>query len=93
MRWVYRLADGVACYVYRFDAKTETERKQFAPLTYCEHSTSKKREWRWQGLTEPRPLYNLDKIINRPDALVIVCEGEKAVYGYGLIMKNMAISA
>ena len=78
MQWVYRLADGVACYVYRFEAKTEGERKQFAPLTYCEHSTSKARAWRWQGLIEPRPLYNLDKIINLPDALVIVCEGEKA---------------
>ena len=78
MQWVYRLADGVACYVYRFEAKTENERKQFTPLTYCEHATSKKRDWRWQGLIEPRPLYNLDKIINRPDALVIVCEGEKA---------------
>ncbi len=78
MQWVYRLAEGVACYVYRFDAKAEGERKQFAPLTFCEHSTSKARAWRWQGLTEPKPLYNLDKIINRPDALVIVCEGEKA---------------
>lgn len=78
MQWVYKLADGVACYVYRFDAKTEGDRKQFAPLTYCEHATSKKREWRWQGLSEPRPLYNLDKIFNRPAAMVIVCEGEKA---------------
>jgi putative DNA primase/helicase len=78
MQWVYRLGNCVACYVYRFDAKTENERKQFAPLTYCEHVTSKVRKWQWKGLTEPRPLYNLDKIINRPDALVIVCEGEKA---------------
>ncbi len=78
VKWVYRLVNGVACYVYRFDAKVDSRSKQFAPLTYCQHNKSKKREWRWQGLLEPRPLYNLDKIINQPDALVVVCEGEKA---------------
>lgn len=92
MQWVYRLADGVACYVYRFDAKTESERKQFAPLTYCEHSNSKKREWRWQGLIEPRPLYQLDKIINLPDALVIVCEGEKAADAAAVLLPNAVVT-
>ena len=92
MQWVYRLADGVACYVYRFDAKTENERKQFAPLTFCEHTTSKKREWRWQGLTEPRPLYNQDKIINRPDALVIVCEGEKAADAAAQLLPDAVVT-
>lgn len=92
MQWVYRLADGVACYVYRFDAKAEGERKQFAPLTYCEHSTSKKREWRWQGLSEPRPLYNLDKIINHPDALVVVCEGEKAAEAAAVLLPDAVVT-
>ncbi len=92
MQWVYRLADGVACYVYRFDAKAEGERKQFAPLTYCEHSTSKKREWRWQGLPEPRPLYNLDKIINQSDALVVVCEGEKAADAAAVLLPDAVIT-
>lgn len=78
MQWIYRLPGGIACYVYRFDAKANGERKQFAPLTYCEHVTSKKREWRWQGLSEPRPLYNLERVVNNSDALVVVCEGEKA---------------
>ncbi len=88
MQWVYRITYGAACYVYRFDAKTDNERKQFAPLTYCEHATSKKREWRWQGLTEPRPLYNLDKIINLPDALVVVCEGEKAADAAAVLLPD-----
>lgn len=88
MQWVYRLVDGVACYVYRFDAKAEGERKQFAPLTYCENTTSKNREWRWQGLTEPRPLYNLDNIINQPNALVVVCEGEKAADAAAVLMPD-----
>lgn len=92
MQWVYRLSDGVACYVYRFDAKAENDRKQFAPLTYCEHTTSKKREWRWQGLIEPRPLYNLDQIINRPGALVIVCEGEKAADAAAVLLPNAVVT-
>lgn len=92
MQWVYRLADGVACYVYRFDAKAEGERKQFAPLTYCEHTTSKKREWRWQGLQEPRPLYQLDKIINQSDALVVVCEGEKAADAAAVLLPDAVIT-
>ncbi len=92
MQWVYRLADGAACYVYRFDAKAEGERKQFAPLTYCEHVTSKKREWRWQGLPEPRPLYQLDKIINQPDALVVVCEGEKAADAAAVLLPDAVVT-
>lgn len=92
MQWVYRLSDGVACYVYRFDSKAEGERKQFAPLTYCENTTNKKREWRWQGLTEPRPLYNLDKIINKPDALVVVCEGEKAADAAAVLLPDAVVT-
>lgn len=92
MQWTYSLPDGIACYVYRFDAKTEGERKQFAPLTYCEHTTSKKREWRWQGLADPRPLYNLDKIINQPNLLVVVCEGEKAADAAAILLPNAIIT-
>lgn len=91
-QWVYRLADGVACYVYRFNAKADNDRKQFAPLTYCEHANSKKREWRWQGLPDPRPLYNLDKIISQPSALVVVCEGEKAADAAAELLPDSVIT-
>lgn len=92
MQWAYRLPDGVACYVYRFDAKSEGERKQYAPLTYCEHATSKKREWRWQGLSEPRPLYNLDKIIDHVDLPVVVCEGEKAADAAATLLPDVIVT-
>lgn len=91
MQWVYRLADGVACYVYRFEPKTEGERKQFAPLTYCQNASGK-REWRWQGLTEPRPLYNLDKLTSKQDALVIVTEGEKAADAAAVLMPDAVVT-
>ncbi len=78
MRWEYRAADGsMACLVYRFEAKEPGDRKQFFPLTYCANESGK-REWRWQGLLDPRPMYHLDKIAAAPTAPILVTEGEKA---------------
>lgn len=78
MIWKYHdAAGGLLCLVYRFEPGQRVERKQFFPLTYCENASGK-RAWRWQGLPEPRPLYNLHQLVERPDAIVIVCEGEKA---------------
>ena len=78
MSWLYRDASGgLVCLVYRFEPKADGERKQFYPLTFCEEASGK-RAWRWQGVPEPRPLYRLDTIAAAPDAVVIVCEGEKA---------------
>lgn len=88
MIWKYHDAvGGLLCLVYRFDPLNGIGRKQFFPLTYCE-STSGKREWRWQGLPEPRPLYNLPQLAARPDALVIVCEGEKAADAAALLFPD-----
>ncbi len=78
MSWTYHDQNGqVLCWVYRFEAKTESERKQFFPLTYCDNGKGKQ-QWRWQGLPDPRPLYNLHKLTANHLAPVIVCEGEKA---------------
>jgi hypothetical protein len=60
--------------VYRFNLADGG--KKFRPLTYCDNR--QRQEWRWQGLSEPRPLYNLHLLVAHPAATVIVCEGEKA---------------
>jgi uncharacterized protein (DUF927 family) len=73
----YNAAGDLLCLVYRFEPKGSGERKQFYPLTWCRNADGKC-EWRWQGLPEPRPLYHADQLATRPDALVIVAEGEKA---------------
>jgi uncharacterized protein (DUF927 family) len=76
--WEYHDEAGkLLCLVYRFEPKAEGERKQFFPLTYCENAAGK-REWRWQGMADPRPLYNLDKLAANTSAPVVVTEGEKA---------------
>ena len=88
MRWEYRNeTGGLLCVVYRFEPKNEGERKQFCPLTFCEDAKGK-REWRWQGLPDPRPLYHLDKLAAAPGALVIVCEGEKATDAAALLFPD-----
>lgn len=73
-RWAYRNADGeLLFWVYRFDKKDGS--KEILPATFCENSG--RRQWRWKALLPPRPLYNLDQLAARPDAPVIVTEGEK----------------
>lgn len=75
-RWLYKDAQGrLLGLVCRFDH--EDGSKDFAPLTYCQGPDGR-REWRWQGFSEPRPLYGLDRLAERPDAPVVIPEGEKA---------------
>lgn len=88
MVWKYRDEAGqLLCLVYRFEPKAEGERKQFFPLTYCRNDAGK-REWRWQGLPDPRPLYNLDKLAANMVVPVAVCEGEKAADAAALLFPD-----
>jgi len=52
--------------------------KEVLPLSYCE-GPSGQRQWRWQAPPEPRALLGLDQLAARPEAPVIVVEGEKKV--------------
>jgi hypothetical protein len=89
--WTYRDTKGATlCQSCRFDFVNEQgdPDKTFSPLTYCEctkagkegkrHVEIGEREWRWKGLTGPKPLYNLNKLIANPAAPVVMTEGEKA---------------
>jgi hypothetical protein len=45
---------------------------------YCDcEGPGGQREWRRKGFSGPRPLYGLDRLAARPDAPVLVVEGEK----------------
>ena len=57
--------------------KSRNSDKEIRPLTYCE-APNGRREWRCKAFFEPRPLYGLDRLATRPDAPVLVTEGEKA---------------
>ena len=77
--WRYLDAEGrlLGCTV-RYDrhAPGEADDKQFRPFTFCQDPRGRQ-EWRCKAWPEPRPLYGLDRLAARPDAPVLVVEGEK----------------
>lgn len=77
--WAYHDAQGkLVGYVGRFDYTNANGEpaKDYLPITFCE--VGKRCAWRAKGIPDPRPLFNLPGILARPDATVIVTEGEKA---------------
>jgi putative DNA primase/helicase len=81
-RWCYRDATGaVLFWILRFEKPGGV--KEFWPLTLWRDTQGL--HWRWKSVPAPRPLYNLDKLAQRPDATVVVCEGEKSADAASLI--------
>jgi putative DNA primase/helicase len=79
--WTYRDSRGhPLCHVCRFD--TGSGKKRILPLTWSEAG------WRWKALPPPRPLYNLDGLAANPEALVVVCEGEKAAEATAVLLPH-----
>lgn len=75
MRYPYRTEAGeLAFLIDRYEGKAG---KSFGQLTYWLHESGRS-EWRWKSAPVPRMLYGLDLLAARPDAPVMVCEGEKA---------------
>jgi hypothetical protein len=75
----YGSAGNVLGYVARYDHPVDpaANRKQFWPLVYCQRSDGRS-EWCARQFPAPRPLYGLDRLAARPEARVLVAEGEKA---------------
>lgn len=74
--WEYKCTNGkLLHYVCRFIDNEGN--KQDRPLTYRKFKDGSCR-WAWKGLDAPRSLYGLDLLAAKPDAPVIICEGEKA---------------
>jgi len=71
MVWRYRDAAGRLLFaVARFDKPDGGK----DVLPYCCGANG----WRWKAPPEPRPLYGLHGLVERPDAPLLVVEGEKA---------------
>jgi hypothetical protein len=72
----YDADDRLLCYVRRTEAKGGKD-KVFLPLTYG--SLGGKVGWHSKAPGQPRPLYGLNRLSHAaPDAVVLLCEGEKA---------------
>ena len=71
---IYRDGEGRDLgYIARFETG---EGKVFLPTTLWQSKDGL--AWRNKSWPKPRPLYGLDQLAERPNASVIVCEGEKA---------------
>jgi putative DNA primase/helicase len=77
-------------FILRWDITAEdgTVKKEIRPFLYCECSDGK-RNWLSCGFPEPRPLYNLHKIMADKDKLILITEGEKAVDASQILFPDM----
>ena len=74
--WTYRDAEGrVLGYVWRFEKSTGG--KEVLPLSWCRHAVTGAHEWHGVSFAKPRPMYGLDRLAARPEATVLLVEGEK----------------
>lgn len=72
--WDYLDKDGrLLGYVARVEGP---DGKKILPITYCA-APNGARGWRLKGFPAPRPLYGLQSLAQRPDAPVLLVEGEK----------------
>jgi hypothetical protein len=84
IRWEYRDAGGrLLGLVCRFDIKGGG--KEIRSLVFAKHKKFGQ-QWRWLGFPKPRPLYGLDRLAERPEAPVIITEGEKAADAAGVLL-------
>jgi hypothetical protein len=83
--WAYRDTTGaILFWVLRFDPPGE--RKQFFPLSLWR--VEGRLKWRRQGVPAPRPLYAMDKLAQRLEVSVVICEGEKLADAAAMIFPN-----
>jgi len=68
--------------------------KKITPqITYCRHSESGEERWCMQSFAEPRPIYGLEQLESKPDATIVMPEGEKAAdAGKRLFEKAISVS-
>jgi putative DNA primase/helicase len=73
-KWLYRTPEGKPLgYVLRFDFADGS--KQTLPYIFA--TDGNRSEWRFQGFSDPRPLYGIHTAIQYPEADILLLEGEK----------------
>lgn len=79
VRFSYRTADGeLAFEVWRFNRPNSKRRKIIQPISFGRPVGEDGERWDFRYPAAPRPLYNLDEIAQRPEAIILLVEGEKA---------------
>lgn len=100
-RYTYQDADGhILGYVVRLE--DQQGHKITPTLTYCRYQQSQRQtqgqwqdqvheQWRWQGFGNDRPLYGLEQLKQKPDAPVLIVEGEKTVEAARTLLPDYAV--
>lgn len=71
-------AGALLGYITRFEYTTPDKKgKEYVPQTWCRNVHTGELAWQKLSFPKPRPLYNLPALVAKPDAVVILCEGEK----------------
>ncbi len=87
--WAYHDSNGnVVSYVCRFDL--QDGKKDVIPYSY--KSNGKTSHWQWRGLDTPRLLYNLHELKSRPNAIVLLVEGEKTAEAAKLLFPKYVVT-
>jgi ATP-dependent exoDNAse (exonuclease V) alpha subunit len=88
-RYTYKDADNnILGYVVRLEDKQG--HKITPTLTYCRNNEGKE-QWRWQGFGNDRPLYGLEQLRPKPDAPVLIVEGEKTAEAARALLPEYAV--
>jgi putative DNA primase/helicase len=66
------------------------EGKDVLPFAWCKSSRGE-RAFRWKSFAKPRPLYNLPALEERPNAGVLIVEGEKAADAAARLMPKAVV--
>lgn len=90
--WTYRLPGGmIGGWIARYDIGEGD--KEIIPFVWSRHDVTGTEELRMKSMPTPRPLYNLDRIANAPDATIVFCEGEKAADAAGKFFPDWIATA
>ena len=99
MSWTYRDANGnPLAIVSRFDSiKNGKPHKEVLPMVYATNLETGEMRWRWMGFYKEgqsacRPLMNLDKLASRPDAKVLIVEGEKTCQAAEILFPDFVVT-
>lgn len=89
--WTYRTADGdIGGWIARYD--TGDGDKEIIPFVWSKHTGTGVEAVRMKAMPEPRPLYNMDQIAKRPDAVIGMAEGEKAADAAGKLFPDWVVT-
>ncbi len=90
--WAYRTAEGgIIGYVCRYH--DEERGKTLRCFSYGRYSEVDPPKWECKAFSSPRPLYGLELLAGRPEAQVLLVEGEKSADAARQLIPAMVVMA